>query len=64
MAFPCLHGAASTHIDSLAHTFFRNKMWNGYDSSALVTMAKGAEKNSVMPMIRLVRCIPSTTACR
>jgi len=50
VAFPCIHGAASTHIDSLAHTFFRNKMWNGYDSAALVTMAKGAEKNSVMPM--------------
>jgi kynurenine formamidase len=50
VAFPCIHGAASTHIDSLAHTFFRAKMWNGYDSSALVTMAKGAEKNSVMPM--------------
>ncbi len=50
VAFPCIHGAASTHIDSLAHTFFRNKMWNGYDSSALVTLSKGAEKNSVMPM--------------
>ena len=50
VAFPCIHGAASTHIDSLAHTFFANKMWNGYDSSKLVTMAKGAEKNSVMPM--------------
>jgi len=50
VAFPCIHGAASTHIDSLAHTFFRNKMWNGYDTSALVTMTKGAEKNSVMPM--------------
>ncbi len=50
VAFPCIHGAGSTHINSLAHTFFRNKMWNGYNSSALVTMAKGAEKNSVMPM--------------
>jgi hypothetical protein len=50
VAFPCIHGAASTHIDSLAHTFFRGKMWNGYDASTLVTMAKGAEKNSVMPM--------------
>jgi kynurenine formamidase len=50
VAYPCIHGAGSTHIDSLAHTFFRNRMWNGYDSSALVTMAKGAEKNSVMPM--------------
>jgi kynurenine formamidase len=50
VAFPCIHGAASTHIDSLAHTFFRGKMWNGYDTSALVTMNKGAEKNSVLPM--------------
>jgi kynurenine formamidase len=50
VAFPCIHGAASTHIDSLAHTFFRGKMWNGYDTAALVTMQKGAEKNSVMPM--------------
>ena len=38
VAFPCIHNAASTHIDSLAHTFFRGKMWNGYDTSALVTM--------------------------
>jgi kynurenine formamidase len=50
VAFPCIHGAASTHIDSLAHTFFRGKMWNGYDTAALVTMQKGAEKNSVLPM--------------
>ena len=50
VAYPCIHGAASTHIDSLAHTFFAGKMWNGYDSSALVTMQKGAQKNSVMPM--------------
>jgi hypothetical protein len=50
VAFPCIHGAASTHLDSLAHTFFAGKMWNGYDSTALVTMQKGAEKNSVMPM--------------
>jgi len=50
VAFPCIHGAASTHIDSLAHTFFSGKMWNGYDTSGLVTMQKGAAKNSVMPM--------------
>lgn len=50
VAFPCIHGAASTHIDSLAHTFFRGKMWNGYDTSTLVTTAGGAQKNSVMPM--------------
>jgi hypothetical protein len=50
VAFPCIHGAASTHIDSLAHTFFAGKMWNGFDATKLVTMEKGAEKNSVMPM--------------
>jgi kynurenine formamidase len=50
VAFPCIHGASSTHIDSLAHTFFRGKMWNGYDASVLVTKEKGAEKNSVLPM--------------
>src|SRR5437660_10800886 len=50
VAFPCIPGAASTHIDSLAHTFFRGKMWNGYDISALVTKERGAEKNSVLPM--------------
>src|SRR5258705_8615599 len=36
VAFPCIHGAASTHIDSLAHTFFRGKICNGYDTPALV----------------------------
>ena len=50
VAFPCIHGAASTHIDSLAHTFFQGKMWNGYDTAKLVTRERGAEKNSVLPM--------------
>jgi kynurenine formamidase len=50
VAFPCIHGAAATHIDSLAHTFFAGKMWNGYDATTLVTMKGGAKKNSVMPM--------------
>ena len=50
VAYPCIHGAAATHIDSLAHTFFRGKMWNGYDATKLVTREKGAEKNSVLPM--------------
>jgi hypothetical protein len=50
VAFPCIHGASATHLDSLAHTFFAGKMWNGYDATALVTMQKGATKNSVMPM--------------
>jgi hypothetical protein len=36
VAFPCIHGAASTHIDSHAHTFFRGKMRNGYNTSALM----------------------------
>lgn len=27
IAYPCIHGAAATHIDSLAHTFFAGKMW-------------------------------------
>ena len=38
VAFPCIHGAAATHIDSLAHTFFAGKMWNGYDATARVTI--------------------------
>ena len=50
VAFPCIHGAAATHLDSLAHTFFAGKMWNGYDATKLVTMKGGAQKNSVMPM--------------
>jgi len=50
VAYPCIHGAAATHIDSLAHTFFRGKMWNGYDATKLVTKEKGAERNSVLPM--------------
>ncbi len=29
VAFPCIHGASATHIDSFAHTFFAGKMWNG-----------------------------------
>src|SRR5207249_7603692 len=45
--FPCIHGAASTHIDSLAHTFFRGKMWNGYDTSALVTKERRSEERRV-----------------
>jgi hypothetical protein len=31
-------------------TFFRGKMWNGYDATKLVTKEKGAEKNSILPM--------------
>ena len=50
VSFPCIHGAAATHLDSLAHTFFAGKMWNGYDTAELVTKEKGALKNSIMTM--------------
>ena len=30
IAYPCIHGAGATHIDSFAHIFFNGKMWNGY----------------------------------
>ncbi len=50
IAFPCIHGAAATHLDSLAHTFFAGKMWNGYDTAELVTKEKGALKNSITTM--------------
>src|ERR1041384_1614804 len=50
IAYPCIHGAAATHIDSLAHTFFAGRMWNGYDTKTLVSMQTGAAKNSVLPM--------------
>jgi len=41
------HGLADTHIDSLAHFFWQNYMYNGYPSS-LVSSADGAHKNSIM----------------
>src|SRR5437588_11638705 len=40
VAYPCIHGAAATHIDSLADTVFRGKMWNGYDATKLVPKEK------------------------
>jgi hypothetical protein len=30
IAFPCIHGPGTTHLDSFAHMFFGGKMWNGY----------------------------------
>ena len=50
VAFPCIHGAGATHLDSFAHRFFGGKMWNGYPVSGLVTMKEGAAKNSVLTM--------------
>jgi kynurenine formamidase len=51
VAFPCIHGSASTHLDSLGHAgFFRGQIWNGYAAAAVVTKDKGATKNSVLTM--------------
>jgi len=50
IAYPCIHGAGSTHLDSFAHRFFGGKMWNGYEVSGLVTSEGGAARNSVLTM--------------
>lgn len=50
IAYPCIHGAGTTHLDAFAHRFFGGKMWNGYAISDLVTMGKGAARNSVLTM--------------
>jgi len=48
VAYPCIHGPGTTHLDAFAHIFFDGKMWNGYDVDGLVTMEAGALKNSIM----------------
>ena len=48
VAYPCIHGPGTTHLDAFAHIFFDGKMWNGYDVEGLVTMEGGAAKNSIM----------------
>lgn len=50
VAFRCIHGLGSTHIDGFAHRFFDGKMWNGYPMEDLVTMEEGAKKNAVLTM--------------
>ena len=30
IAYPCIHGPGTTHLDAFAHVFFDGKMWNGY----------------------------------
>jgi kynurenine formamidase len=50
IAFPCIHGAGTTHLDAFAHRFFGGKMWNGYPVSGLVTIDGGAARNSVLTM--------------
>jgi kynurenine formamidase len=49
VAYPCIHGPGTTHLDSFAHMFFDGKMWNGY-SRHLVTKQGGAAKVSIMTM--------------
>ena len=50
LAYPCVHGPGTTHIDGFAHRFFDGRMWNGYPMSDLVTMDEGAKKNSILTM--------------
>ena len=50
VAYRCIHGLGSTHIDGFAHRFFGGKMWNGYPIADLVTMEGGAQKNAVLTM--------------
>ena len=50
IAYPCIHGAGATHLDSFAHRFFGGKMWNGYRVSGLVTKEGGAARNSILTM--------------
>ena len=50
VAYPCIHGAGTTHLDSFAHVFFDGKMWNGDPVANLVTMNGGAAKNSILTM--------------
>ena len=50
IAYPCIHGPGTTHLDAFAHVFFDGKMWNGYDVDGLVTMEGGAERNSIFTM--------------
>ncbi len=49
IAYPCIHGPGTTHLDSFAHMFFDGKMWNGY-SRNLVTKEGGAAKVSILTM--------------
>jgi kynurenine formamidase len=49
IAYPCIHGPGTTHLDSFAHMFFDGKMWNGY-SRDLVTKQGGASKVSILTM--------------
>ena len=47
IAFPCIHGAGNTHLDSFGHIFFEGRMWNGYDATTTVTRQAGATRGSI-----------------
>jgi kynurenine formamidase len=49
IAYPCIHGAGTTHFDAFGHVAFKGRMWNGYPMS-LVTKDGGATKNSILAM--------------
>jgi kynurenine formamidase len=49
IAYPCIHGAGTTHLDAFGHIAFKGRMWNGYPMS-LVTKEGGASKNSILAM--------------
>lgn len=50
IAYPGIHGAADTHLDTFAHQLFKGTMYNGYPASEWVTMQGGAARESVMTM--------------
>jgi kynurenine formamidase len=50
IAYPCIHGAGTTHLDAFSHVFFNGKMWNGYEQSSFVSKEGGAKKNSILTM--------------
>jgi kynurenine formamidase len=50
VAYPCIHGAGTTHLDSFAHIFFEGRMWNGYRAADWVTKERGARKASILTM--------------
>jgi kynurenine formamidase len=50
IAYPCIHGAGTTHIDAFSHVFFNGRMFNGYDQAGVVTKEGGAAKNAILMM--------------
>jgi kynurenine formamidase len=50
IAYPCIHGAGATHVDSFAHIFFNGVGWNGVPVSEIVTREQGAIRHSILNM--------------